>query len=86
MGLNCMNSYEENEMCKLGAKVQFCAKFALRKTGARLFFAQIKACAVHKAQSFALHSQYSHSILTVQLHMSVFKLLPTTSQDAEVDP
>jgi hypothetical protein len=39
MGLNC-NSYEENEMCKLCAKVQFRAEFALRKTGARLFFAQ----------------------------------------------
>jgi hypothetical protein len=24
-----MNSYEENEMRKLGAKVQFCAEFAL---------------------------------------------------------
>jgi hypothetical protein len=40
-----MNSYEENEMRKD------------RKTGARLFFAQIKACAVHKAQSFALRSR-----------------------------
>jgi hypothetical protein len=57
MGLNCLKSYEENEMGKLSAKVQFCAKFTLHKTGARLFFAQIKACAVHKAQSFALHSQ-----------------------------
>jgi hypothetical protein len=57
MGLNCLKSYKENEMGKLGAKVQFCAKFTLHKTGARLFFAQIKACAVHKAQSFALHSQ-----------------------------
>ncbi len=29
---------------------------ALHKDGARLFAQKIKACAVHKAQSFALHS------------------------------
>jgi hypothetical protein len=47
-----MNSYEENEMRKVGAKVQSCADFALCAKPAQ--FAQIKACAVHKTQSFAL--------------------------------
>jgi hypothetical protein len=51
-----MNSYEENEMRKVSAKVHLRRLCALRKTGARLF-AQIKACAVHKVQSFALRSR-----------------------------
>jgi hypothetical protein len=51
-----MNSYKENEMRKVGAKIVLRQLCALRKTGARLF-AQIKACAVHKARSFALRSR-----------------------------
>jgi hypothetical protein len=50
-----MNSYDKNEMRKVGAKVQSCADFALcAKPAEDYLFAQIKACAVHKAQSFAL--------------------------------
>jgi hypothetical protein len=33
-----MNSYEENEMRKLGAKVQFCAEFALCAKPAQDYF------------------------------------------------
>jgi hypothetical protein len=52
-----MNYYEENEKRKDGAKNTILRHLcALRKDGARLLFAQIKACAVHKAQSFALRS------------------------------
>ena len=53
-----MNSYEENEMRKVGAKLQSCANFALcAKPAQDYLFAQIKACAIHKAQSFALRSR-----------------------------
>jgi hypothetical protein len=51
-----MDSYEESKKCKDGAKIQFNRRLCtLCKDGARLF-AQIKACVVHRAQSFALRS------------------------------
>jgi hypothetical protein len=51
-----MNSYEENEMRKVGAKVQSYADFALCAKPAQDYLCKY-ACAVHKAQSFALRSR-----------------------------
>jgi hypothetical protein len=56
-GKENMNSYEEKEKLKDGAKKPILRRLcALCKDGVKIF-AQIKTCAVHKAQSFALRSQ-----------------------------
>jgi hypothetical protein len=55
-GKENINSYAENKKRKDGTKNTILRHLCiLCKDGARLF-AQIKACAVHKAQSFALRS------------------------------
>jgi hypothetical protein len=54
-----MNSYEENKKRKDGAKIQFWAVFAFCAKTAQDYYLcklQIKAFAIHKAQSFALRS------------------------------
>jgi hypothetical protein len=58
-----MNSYEENKMRKDGAKIQFCTVFALCAKTAQDFLRKlVKACAIHKAQSFALCSHYKATL------------------------
>jgi hypothetical protein len=51
-----INSYKEDEMRKVGAKTILRQLCDLRKSCTILFFVQIYAFTVHKAQSFALHS------------------------------
>jgi hypothetical protein len=47
--------YEENKKRKHSAKIQFCAIFPIcAKPAQDYVFAQIKTCAIHKVQSFAL--------------------------------
>jgi hypothetical protein len=51
-----MNSYEENEMRKVGAKVHSLVPTLRSAQNRRKIICAIKACAVHKVQSFALRS------------------------------